>query len=143
MDYSLVKIRASDVLEIAVYGVFLYSALDKLINPLSLTAALLRVSLLPESWVEWLTLLIPLGEIAVVVLGNFEKTRRLAYVMILFFLVVFSVHLIMAGIKDPKSACGCGGILEILTIPQHLALNVILLFITLRLLIKSSTRADK
>ena len=129
MNYKLLKLSYRDTFEIILFGVFTYAAISKLFFPLKFTAALLRIVLLPEFLVGILVLVIPIFELAVVVMGFFVALRKFSYSILFGLLAIFTFYLAGQWVYDPKNSCGCGGILDSLTIPQHLAVNIALLVI--------------
>ena len=129
MNYKLFRLTYRDTFEIILFGVFSYAAISKLFFPLKFTAALLRIALIPESLVSILAVAIPSLELAVVVMGFFVAMRKLSYSILFGLLTIFTFYLAGQWIHDPKNTCGCGGILDSLTIPQHLALNIALMVI--------------
>ena len=80
---------------------------------------------LPNSWTPFLVWGIPCLEIAISVALIFEYTRLLAFYASLVFMTLFTIYAIMIIAHFfPYVPCSCGGVIRKLTWPQHLALNL-------------------
>ena len=81
---------------------------------------------LPNSWTPFLVWGIPLLEIAISAALLFEYTRLLAFYASLVLMTLFTIYAIMIIAHFfPYIPCSCGGVIRKLTWPQHLALNLI------------------
>ena len=80
---------------------------------------------LPNSWTPFLVWGIPCLEIAISVALIFEYTRMLAFYASLVLMTLFTIYAIMIIAHFfPYVPCSCGGVIRKLTWPQHLALNL-------------------
>ena len=81
---------------------------------------------LPNSWTPFLVWGIPFVEIAISAALLFEYTRLLAFYASLVLMTLFTIYAIMILAHFfPYIPCSCGGVIRKLTWPQHLALNLI------------------
>ena len=81
---------------------------------------------LPNSWTPFLVWGIPFLEIAISAALLFEYTRLLAFYASLVLMILFTIYAIMILAHFfPYVPCSCGGVIRKLTWPQHLALNLI------------------
>lgn len=81
---------------------------------------------LPNSWTPFLVWGIPFLEIAISAALLFEYTRLLAFYASLVLMTLFTIYAIMILAHFfPYIPCSCGGVIRKLTWPQHLALNLI------------------
>ena len=81
---------------------------------------------LPNSWTPFLVWGIPFLEIAISAALLFEYTRLLAFYASLVLMTLFTIYAIMIlAHLFPYVPCSCGGVIRKLTWPQHLALNLI------------------
>jgi putative oxidoreductase len=81
---------------------------------------------LPNSWTPFLVWGIPFLEITISAALLFEYTRLLAFYASFILMTLFTIYatLILAHFF-PYVPCSCGGVIRKLTWPQHLALNLI------------------
>jgi putative oxidoreductase len=80
---------------------------------------------LPNSWTPFLVWGIPFLEIAISAALLFEYTRLLALYASLVLMTLFTIYAIMILVHFfPYVPCSCGGVIRKLTWPQHLALNL-------------------
>jgi len=80
---------------------------------------------LPNSWTPFLVWGIPCLEIAISAALLFEYTRLLALYASLVLMTSFTIYSIMIIAHFfPYGPCSCGGVIRKLTWPQHLALNL-------------------
>jgi putative oxidoreductase len=80
---------------------------------------------LPNSWTPFLVWGIPFLEIAISAALLFEYTRLLAFYASLVLMTLFTIYAIMILAHFfPYVPCSCGGVIRKLTWPQHLALNL-------------------
>lgn len=80
---------------------------------------------LPNSWTPFLVWGIPVLEVAISTALLFEYTRLLALYASLILMTLFTIYAIMILAHFfPYVPCSCGGVIRKLTWPQHLALNL-------------------
>ena len=81
---------------------------------------------LPNFWTPFLVWGIPFLEVAISAALIFEYTRLLAFYASLILMTLFTIYAIMILAHFfPYVPCSCGGVIRKLTWPQHLALNLI------------------
>ncbi len=121
--------------DISISILFAYSAIAK---TGSYNAFLVRFSRIPiiystETW--FLAPVLIAIEILVAVVILFEKSKLMGYLGAGFLLIIFTAFLISKIFGASSEQCMCGGILESLTLPQHIIFNLALLsLIVLRLI---------
>jgi len=102
---------------------FTYTATSKLFAMTSFHFTLLQIPLLrPMSRV--LVWLVPLFELLLVVLLLFHRTVRLGLVLSFLFLVACTAYMVYMLLYLPQMPCACGGVIGLLSWPQHVMLNV-------------------
>lgn len=74
---------------------------------------------------------IPIGELLISILLFFPATRKIGLYASLVALMLFTVYIISLFIFSKELPCNCGGLLEQLTWPQHVALNMILIVLNI------------
>jgi hypothetical protein len=80
---------------------------------------------LPNSWTPLLVWAIPLLEVAISISLLFEYTRLIGLYASLFIMVLFSAYTGIVLLHFfPYIPCSCGGVIQKLTWPQHLILNL-------------------
>src|ERR1700722_4222524 len=80
---------------------------------------------LPNSWTPFLVWGIPFLEIVISAALLFEYTRLLAFYASFVLMTLFTIYAIMILAHFfPYVPCSCGGVIRKLTWPQHLALNL-------------------
>ena len=80
---------------------------------------------LPNSWTPFLVWSIPLVEIAISGLLLFEYTRLLGFYASLVLMTIFTIYATLILFHFfPYVPCSCGGVIQKLTWPQHLVLNL-------------------
>jgi putative oxidoreductase len=80
---------------------------------------------LPNSWTPFLVWAIPLLEIAISIALLFEYTRLLGLYASLILMILFTIYTGIVLLHFfPYIPCSCGGVIQKLTWPQHLILNL-------------------
>ena len=104
---------------------FLYASLSKFLDFHTFIGEMNNQPL-PNSWTPFLVWGIPCLEIAISAALLFEYTRLLAFYASLVLMTLFTIYAIMILAHFfPYVPCSCGGVIRKLTWPQHLALNLI------------------
>lgn len=86
-----------------------------------------------RSYVHELAWLIPSIEIAACILLLFNKTKKWGYYLSFILLSVFTAYIIYILRAYPHHLpCVCGGVISLMSWPQHLIFNFLLVFITAR-----------
>lgn len=103
---------------------FLYASISKFLDFKTFIGQMNNQPL-PNSWTPFLVWTIPLLEVAISVALIFEYTRLLGLYASLVIMVMFSVYTGIVLLHFfPYVPCSCGGVIQKLTWPQHLFLNV-------------------
>lgn len=103
---------------------FMYASVSKFLDFKMFTGEINNQPL-PNSWTPFLVWFIPCSEIAISLLLLFERTRLAGFYVSLVLMSVFTIYagLILFHVF-PYIPCSCGGVIRKLTWPQHLALNL-------------------
>jgi hypothetical protein len=120
--------------ELLLFGVFAFAGVDKFVNNLSFTAALLRTAYLPESWVLPLSVTIPVTEILLVAAGLFTSYTKWVLISMAALLVIFILHLSWINWISPEVPCSCGALFSTVSTEAHILINMGLLLICFFLL---------
>ena len=103
---------------------FLYASLSKILSFHQFVGEINNQPL-PNSWTPFLSVAIPAAEVLISVLVAFERTRLAGFWLSLFFMSVFTVYAIVILLHGfSYIPCSCGGVIEHLTWPEHLLLNI-------------------
>jgi putative oxidoreductase len=87
---------------------------------------------LPKTWTPVLAKGIPAAEIALVILLTIPRTKKWGFILSFVFMLIFTVYttvILLHGFSYVP--CSCGGVIEKLSWPQHLVLNITFLFLSL------------
>lgn len=80
---------------------------------------------LPNSWTPFLVWVIPLLEVSISISLIFEYTRLLGFWFSLILMSIFTIYTALVLFHFfPYVPCSCGGVIQKLTWPQHLILNL-------------------
>ena len=115
----------------ALFGLFLYSSVIKIMDLGSFELKMLRSGHLSASYIPIIKWGVPLIELAIPALLWFERTRPYAWYLSLFILISFTIYLVFLDYYFPGTPCSCGGLFEKLTFTQHLLLNLMLILMNL------------
>lgn len=116
----------TEVTRLMLTFLFAYTSINKLLN-LNVFKQTMMTAHIPEVIAEIIAMVIPISEAILVVLLILNQTKRLALIISLFLLLVFTVYIIYMKLWLPKLPCSCGGIIQKLTWNQHLLLNIIII----------------
>jgi putative oxidoreductase len=87
---------------------------------------------LPNSWTPFLVWAIPLLEIAISITLFIEHTRLLGLYASLLIMIIFTFYTSIILLHFfPYIPCSCGGVIQKLTWPQHLILNIAFVFLSI------------
>jgi putative oxidoreductase len=104
---------------------FLYASLSKFMDFTTFIGEM-RNQPLPKSWIPFLVWFIPCTEIILSVLLIVERTRLLGLYGSVVLMGLFTAYAMLILLHFfPRVPCTCGGIIKKLTWPQHLAMNLI------------------
>ena len=109
--------------DVIIPGIFIYAAVTKLFSPAEFQVKLLKAVYIPSPWIPFLTYLIPVTEIAAVLMCLSRVTEDAGWILLYFLLVLFTGHLLLLHVFSPSAPCSCGGLLDLLTYEQHVYLN--------------------
>ena len=110
---------------------FLYASLSKFMDFKTFIGEMNNQPL-PKSWTPFLVWFIPCTEIVLSIALIFERTRLLGLYGSVVLMGLFTVYAMLILLHFfPSVTCSCGGIIKKLTWPQHLAMN--LFFVALSL----------
>lgn len=102
---------------------FFYTAIHKIVDINSYNLILRSYPIVGQ--VSYMTAwILPIIEFSVVLLLFIPKTRFLGLYASLTLMSVFTIYLLYMLVFATKLPCTCGGILQKLSWPQHLALNI-------------------
>lgn len=111
---------------------FVYTAATKIQHYAAFKGAMFKSPIL-RPHINTLAWLIPSIEIAVSILLLFEITKRIGYYAALVLMTVFTAYIIFILIKySGHLPCNCGGVISLLSWPQHLVFNIGFLALTAR-----------
>lgn len=86
----------------------------------------------PNEWTVFLVITIPGIELVTVTSLIFEKTRRLGLYLSALLMSTFTLYTILILLRVFKYVpCSCGGVLKLLTWPQHLVFNLLFVIISI------------
>src|SRR5690606_9178277 len=122
-----------EIISILYVVVFAFTGLTKLMEGDRFFNNLNNSPILPD--VIWLSYIIswviPTLEIAIALLIAIPKTRLKGFYGALGLMVTFTIYVTGIVFFSPYTPCSCGGILTLLTWPQHLIFNVGLIILAL------------
>lgn len=102
---------------------FLYTSLNKLLDHHLFKSVLLASPLL-RPFAGIISWLLPFSEIAIVVLLLIPSTRLGGLYASFVLISLLTIYLAYMLLFTPNLPCGCGGVLKILTWPQHIVFNL-------------------
>lgn len=105
---------------------FLYTALSKLWEH-GKFKAVLQVSPLLSPYATALSWIVPVTEVALVILLVSPVTRRVGFTCSAILLAVFTLYLVYMMLFTPDRPCSCGGVIEQLSWVGHIALNLVMM----------------
>lgn len=107
---------------------YVYTGVSKLIGYRRFTIVLEQFPFL-KSWSHPVGWLLPVTELIVALMLFFHSSRRVGLWLSLFLLTCFTVFLVGMVATTPELPCNCGGVLEQLSWPQHIAFNTTFLLL--------------
>ncbi|OMP80131.1 MauE/DoxX family redox-associated membrane protein [[Flexibacter] sp. ATCC 35208] len=132
-----------DVAAVLYMSLFIYAALSKL-SKFELGREQLTLMPLIGSQAMLLAWLVPATEIAISILIFLPQTRKIGFYAATLLMVSFTVYIIYIIRKAQSLPCTCGGLLEMLSWPQHLFFNIafILLGVTALIFMRMSSKGQ-
>jgi uncharacterized membrane protein YphA (DoxX/SURF4 family) len=119
----------ADIISALVLLLFLYTSLSKLADYETFKNVLSASPLLKPlaGVIAWL---LPVSELVIVVL-LFVPALRLKGLYASFILIIFfTIYLIYMIAVTPDLPCNCGGVIKLLTWPQHIVFNLFFIFLS-------------
>lgn len=104
---------------------FLYTALSKLLAFTAFRAVLSESPLIGSS-APVLAFVIPVAEVAIACLLFFSRSRGLGMAASLMLMFLFTAYVLYMLAFEPKLPCSCGGVIQQMSWPAHLAFNAVL-----------------
>ncbi len=123
------QILIADIISAMLLLLFFYTSLSKL-EDYGLFRNVLKVSPLLKPFAGIISWVLPVTEIAIVVL-LFIPTMRLKGLYASFILItLFTIYLVYMIVFTPNLPCSCGGVLRLLTWKQHIFFNLFFILLS-------------
>lgn len=106
---------------------FAYAATDKILSPGLFANDLLKARYLDIQIVPWLIWGVPFFEIFVVLLLLFSRYTKIGLAGGLCLMSIFTWHLLILWRSNPNSPCSCGGLIDQMSAPVHLTMNLLIM----------------
>lgn len=107
---------------------FAYAATDKILSPGLFANDLLKARYLDIHVVPWLIWAVPFFEIVVALLLIVNRYTKIGLSVGLCLMSVFTWHLLILWRSNPNSPCSCGGLIDQMSPPVHLTMNLLIMF---------------
>lgn len=104
---------------------FLYAAINKLAD-YDLFKDEIAVSPILKPFAGVIAWLLPLAELIIAGSLLIPKWRLLGLYAAFGLMIMFSIYVVMLFTVNEKTHCSCGGIIDLLSLKQHLMLNLVL-----------------
>lgn len=108
---------------------FIYTGVYKLINMEAFRFNLARTGVYPDSWLFFLPYFIATIELIVVVFLMFRKKTGVFHFG--FVMTAFTIYILYLFYTGRYEVCGCGGVLNGLKFEYHLAVNLVLVILSI------------
>ena len=118
-----------DIISAVILLLFLYTAVSKLLDYEKFRSVLIMSPLL-RPFAGMIAWALPFGEIGIVLLLLFPKTKLNGLYTAFVTIIVFTLYITYMVIFTPRLPCSCGGVLKSLTWSQHIFFNLFLLLLT-------------
>ena len=116
------------LIEIAAFLItvlFLYAAFSKLTVYETFKDQLAQSPMLPQKFIPFIALLVPLSEIVIAWMLVFEKTKAIGFQLSYFVMLTFTIYLIVLVTFAANVPCACGGILGQMGYTVHIIFNIL------------------
>jgi len=123
---SSIKIKVAELISFLLIFLFAYTGLSKLMTVMQFERTLRQSPLLSDV-ASVVARLIPLTELAIVVLLLIPRFKKLGTWCSLVLLSLFTIYIAYMIAFTPHLPCSCGGILKQLSWHHHLVFNVCLI----------------
>ncbi|HET7117095.1 MAG TPA: MauE/DoxX family redox-associated membrane protein [Hanamia sp.] len=120
----------ADIISGVLSLLFLYTALSKLTDH-KVFKNVLTASPLLKPYAALIAWLLPVTEIAIVVLLFIPRFRIKGLIASLILITLFTIYLLYMIAFTPHLPCNCGGVIKLLTWPQHIVFNLFFIFLSL------------
>lgn len=111
---------------------FSYAAIFKGFDMLLFQKQMAESPLIPMELIQFLSYLIPIGEILICFLLIFDETRLIGFLMSYFTMLLFSVYLLaLTHYFGHNLPCACGGILNKMGYTEHIIFNIFFTILSL------------
>lgn len=119
----------ADIISGLVLLLFLYTSLSKLADYETFRNVLLATPLLRPvaGLISWL---LPVLELVIVVLLFIPRLRLRGLYASFILICLFTLYLIYMIIFSPHLPCSCGGVIKLLTWPQHIVFNLFFIILS-------------
>jgi hypothetical protein len=118
-----------DIISAVILLLFLYTAVSKLLDYQHFKSVMIMSPLL-HPFAGIIAWVLPISEIAIVLLLLFPKTKLNGLYTAFVAMVIFTIYIIYMILFTPRLPCSCGGVLKSLTWTQHIFFNLFLLLLT-------------
>ena len=108
---------------------FLYTAISKLTSH-EVFKNVLTASPLLKPYAGMISWLLPVSEIAIVVLLFIPRFRIKGLIASLILITLFTIYLLYMIVFTPHLPCNCGGVIKLLTWPEHIVFNLFFVFLS-------------
>jgi hypothetical protein len=109
---------------------FLYTSISKLTDQ-EVFKNVLTASPLLKRYAEIIAWLIPSTEIAIAILLFIPRFRIKGLIASVILIALFTIYLLYMIAFTPNLPCSCGGVIRLLTWPQHIIFNLFFIFSSL------------
>jgi putative oxidoreductase len=120
----------ADIISAILSLLFLYTALSKLTGYEKFKNVLTSSPML-EPFASAIAWLLPATEIAIVVLLFIPPFRIKGLIASVILITLFTIYLLYMIAFTPHLPCNCGGVIKLLTWPQHIVFNLFFIFLSL------------
>jgi hypothetical protein len=128
------------LVDLSISILFIYSALAKINSFNVFLANFSRIPIVYSTGTWFLAYALIIIEILIAIIILFEKSKSIGYLISCFLLIVFTMFLVSKAFEMNSEQCMCGGLLESLTLPEHIVFNLFFLSLVLfRLLCTPNT----
>lgn len=119
----------ADIISALLLVLFMYTSVSKLTG-YQVFKDVLTASPLLKSYAGIIAWLLPLTEIAIVVLLFIPRYRIRGLIASVILITLFTIYLVYMIAFTPNLPCSCGGVIRLLTWPQHIVFNLFFIFLS-------------
>lgn len=107
---------------------FIYAAVSKMLDFNNFQVQLGQPPLL-NTYTKPLAYMVALAELVVAGLLCYRRTQQLGLALCFWMMLVFSAYILWLLVRDSALPCSCGGLLQLMSWPQHLVFNLVFLLL--------------